>query len=56
MIDCEKIAQVAHVKRATVSDSLRSLRINEQMSESLVFFEQIALLLTKNELFAKKID
>ena len=35
MSDCELIAQVAHDKWAIVSDLLRSLRSNEQMSESL---------------------
>ena len=35
MSDCERIAQVAQAKWATVSDSLRSLMINEQMSNSL---------------------
>ena len=38
MSDCEQIAPVAHIKRATMSDSLRSLMINEQMSDSLNFF------------------
>ena len=28
--DCEQIAQVAHIKRATVSESLRLLMTNEQ--------------------------
>ena len=36
MSDCERIAQVSHDKRATMSDSLRSLIINERMSESLI--------------------
>ena len=35
---CEQIAQVAHIKRVTVSDSLRSLRIHEQMSDSINIF------------------
>ena len=35
MSDCELIAQVAHDKWAIVSDLLRSLRSNDQMSESL---------------------
>ena len=35
MSDCEQIDQVAHDKWATVSDSLRSLMINEQMSDLL---------------------
>ena len=30
MSDCEQIAQVANIKRATVSKSLRSLMTNEQ--------------------------
>ena len=33
MSDCEQFAQIAQEKWATVSDSLRSLMINEQMSE-----------------------
>ena len=59
MSDCEQIAQVAHVKRATGSESLRSLMTNDQqwaihsgsfmiiewMSKSLIFSEQIAYLL-----------
>ena len=40
MSDCEWIAQVPHVKKATVSDALRSLMINEQMSEALVFLSE----------------
>ena len=40
MSDCERIAQVAHVKNVTMSDSLRSLMINERMSESLVFLSK----------------
>ena len=35
MSDCERIAQVTHDKWATVRDLLRSLMINEQMSNSL---------------------
>ena len=42
MSDCEQIAQVAHDKWANVSDLLRSLRTNEQMSKKLSFFKQIA--------------
>ena len=42
MSNCERIAQVAHDKWANVSHSLRSLRTNEWMSKSLVFFAQIA--------------
>ena len=56
MSHCEGIAQVANVKRATVSESLRSLMTNEQpwticsgrswqMSKLLVFPERIAHLL-----------
>ena len=30
MSDCERIVQVAHIKRATVSEMLRSLITNEQ--------------------------
>ena len=37
---CEQIAQVAHKKWATMSDSLRSLTNNEQIRESLVFFSK----------------
>ena len=40
MSDCERIAQVAHVKRATVSNSLKSLMINKQMSKLLVFLSK----------------
>ena len=41
MSDCEQIAQVAHDKWATISDSLRLLMINERianffLSESLI--------------------
>ena len=42
---CEWIAQVARQKWETMSDLLRLLTKNEQMSESLVFFERIAHLL-----------
>ena len=35
MSDCERIAQVAHDKKATVSNSHRSLMINERMSDLL---------------------
>ena len=57
MSDCERIAQVAHDKWGTVSDLLRSLMINEPMSESLVLCANcsFALLLTKNEQFTKKL-
>ena len=48
MSDCERITQVAHDKWANVSDSLRSLRTNEQIAH-------FSLSLTKNERFAKKI-
>ena len=34
---CEQIAQVAHQKWATMSNSLTSLRGNVPMSESLIF-------------------
>ena len=56
MSNCERIAQVAHVKRATVSNSLRSIMINEWRRESLVFWGNcsFALSLTKNEQFALK--
>ena len=54
--NCEWIAQVAHDKRATVSDLLRVLMRKEQMSQSLFFIANcsFALSLTKNEQFAKK--
>ena len=48
MSDCERITQVAHDKWANVSDSLRSLRTNEQIAHC-------SLSLTKTERFAKKI-
>ena len=48
----EQIPQVAHQKWATVSESLRSLTKNERMSESLVFFEQIAYAL----IFSQKLS
>ena len=65
MSDCELIAQVAHDKRGTVSESIRSLMtkrltvsnllrslvIKERMS---VFFRSFALSLTKNQQFALK--
>ena len=40
---CEQIAQVAHQKWETMSDSLRSLMINEQIARFI--FEWIARLL-----------
>ena len=42
MSNCERFAQIAQDKWATVSDSLRSLMINEQIAR---FFEQITHLL-----------
>ena len=53
MSNSEQIAQVAHDKWVTVSDSLRLLMINERMSESLVFWENLlfAHSLTKNKQF-----
>ena len=59
MSDFERIAQVAHDKWVNVSDSLRSLRTNGQMSESLGFLlfranRSFSLSLTKNERFAQK--
>ena len=55
--NCERIAQVAHDRRATVSDLLRTLMIKERMSESLVFLanRSFDLSLTKNDWFAEKI-
>ena len=41
--NCEPIAQVTHEKWATVSDSLRSLMINEQTSESLIFLSKLLI-------------
>ena len=41
MSNVDQIAQVAHDKRAIVSNLLRSLMIKEQMSESLLFCESI---------------
>ena len=38
MSDCERIAQVAHDKWVTVSDSLRSLMINKPISDSKIKF------------------
>ena len=38
MSHCERFAQVAHDKWATMSDLLMSLMINEQMSDSLKVF------------------
>ena len=40
MSDHERFAQVAQKKWAIVSESLRSLTKNEQMSESLVFVSE----------------
>ena len=40
MSDHERFAQFAHQKWATMSESLRSLTKNEQMSESLVFLSK----------------
>ena len=51
---CEQIAQVAHQKWATMSDSLRSLTNNEQIRESLVFVQQIAHSLIICSFFCKK--
>ena len=47
--DHEQITQVTHDKWVTVSDSLRSLMINEWMSKSLVFSNQIAHLLFRSQ-------
>ena len=49
MSNCEGIAQVGHDKWAKVSDLLRSLRTNERMSVSLVFFERIAHFLVRSQ-------
>ena len=46
MSNGERIAQVAHDKWATVSDSLRSLLINEQMRDALkIFWQKISEIL-----------
>ena len=64
MSDCERFTQIAQAKWATVSKSLRSLMINEQMSDSLnkfllkkykiLFFSMfyIGFFILKNERFA----
>ena len=54
--NCEWIAQVAHDKRATVSDLLRVLMRKEQMSQSLFFIENcsFALSLKKKSNLQKK--
>ena len=54
--DCVWFAQVAHDKRATVSDSLTSLFTKERQEQFPFFEERIALLLTKNERIARKTD
>ena len=46
---CERFAQVAQQKWATMSESLRLLTKNERMSKSLIFSQ-------KNERFAQKTD
>ena len=38
MSDCEQIAQVAHVKRVTMNESLRLLMINERANEQISSF------------------
>ena len=50
----EQITQVAHDKWATMSDSLRSLMINERMRESLIFSKWISLSLTKRAIRSNK--
>ena len=50
----ERIGPVALYKRANVSDSLPSLMTKEQWERFALFHDQIALSLTKNELFARK--
>ena len=44
MSDHERFAQVAQRKLAIMSESLRSLTKNEQMSESLVFVSKSLIL------------
>ena len=65
MSDREQIAQVAHDIRATVTDSLRLLMINERMSEWLIFWQiacffwanhSFTLMLTKTSNLLKKFD
>ena len=53
-IDPERFTPVALYKRATVSDSLRSLMTKEWQDRFALFHERIALLLTKNEQIAQK--
>ena len=48
----EWFAPVALYKRATVSDSLRSLMTKERWEGFALFHKRIALLLTKNEQIA----
>ena len=55
---CERIAQVAHQKWATMSESLRSLTKNERMSKSLIFLSKslIRSFFEKKEQFTQKTD
>ena len=53
MSDCERYAQIAQEKWATVSESLRSLRVNERSwairSEEMSDVSESLISLTKNE-------
>ena len=52
--DCEQIAQVSYDKWATISNSLRSLMINEQIACLFWLNRSFTLALTKNEPLAQK--
>ena len=58
MSNCEQIVQVAHDKRAPVSNLLRLLMIKEQLSKLLVFLSKslIVLILTKTSNLVKKFN
>ena len=53
--NCERYAQVAHDKRASVSDSLTSLFTKERQEQFPFFEERIALLLTKTSELLEKL-
>ena len=52
----KRFALLAVCKRTTMSDSFRSLIKKERLERFVLFHEQIALSLTKNERFAWKAD
>ena len=52
----EWFAQVAHDKRATLSNSLTSLFTKERQERITLFHERITLSLTKNERIDQKKD